>query len=394
DSWSVNNKLTINYGFRYDSTGLRAEDPDIALAGEDTFLRFNDPAYRVGVAYDIGGDGKTVLRAFAGRYYEGVTSGNTEPLTGEVSPYYYWEGQLYGHAEEWVLIDVSGGSTGNFFVKDDIINMYTEGVTLGIERELMPQLSASATFIYKKDHHLMGTISPDATWDTEQYNLTTPNGTFSGTYFPNFSSGAREFYGTVKEGDVGVAEAPFRKFYGFVTEINKRMSDNWSLKANYVYSRNSANIGSGYGVIQGFRGYSDPNEWINTGGRSTLERPHVFKVSGTYIAPFDVYVSPAFTWSSGYALPTYITVNGVQFLAVETDGSERLDNQMNVDIRLEKAFVVMDRYRIGLILDAFNVFNDDAVTDMLSNDVTNPNFRVASEVVPARFFQVGVRLLF
>ncbi len=395
DSWSVNDRLTLNLGVRYDSSGVYADDPDIAIIGSDSAVRYNDPAFRLGAAYDLFGDGTTVVRGFYGRYYEGVVTGNTEALITQqpAEKEYYGQALLGTDAPEWTLWSVSGG-TGNFFADPDQSNQYTEGFMIGIEREITSNLSGSVNFIWKKDKNIIGVVTPDATWDTEQANYSGPNGSYSGVYYPNFNPGAAQLYTNPNTGQTGVLEEPYRKYYGLVFEVTKRMSDNWSLRANYTYSRNTGNLGQDYGIIQGFDSYSDPNSWINSTGRLGLERPHVLKVTGTYIAPFEIFVTPAMTWFSGAPWAPEVTIGDATFLVEPVDGSRRYDNQLNVDFRLEKAFTLAGKYRLGVVFDVFNLLNDDAVTSYLSTDVTSTNYMVPSAIVDARYYQLGLRFNF
>ncbi len=391
DSWSVNDRLTVNYGFRFDATTLKADDPGSAPIGDADVFDYSDPAYRLGFAYDLMGDGKTVVRGFVGRFYEGVVSQNTESFVTTVPPTITsrWNGT------DWFVFNVSGGS-GNVFIDNDYSNQFTEGVSLGIEQEIMENIAGAVTFIYKKDKDIVGAVAPDATWtQVDGYSFSNANGSYNGTYFASYRGGARTFLSNPEPGDIGVGDDLVREYYGVAAELNKRMSDNWSLKANYTFSRNTGTAGQGFSVIQAFSSYSNPNGWINSDGRLGLERPHVLKVSGTYIAPFDIYISPAFTAQSGrpYGL-LHQPATGATLLIKPIDGEERYDNQFNLDMRVEKAFVIQNRYRIGIIADIFNVFNDDAVTGFFSRRIESSNFEVPSSIVGARFYQVGVRLLF
>jgi len=79
DSWKINHKLTLNYGVRYDIEWLpvfKATTP-LNTAGEQAFgvvegipTDSNNIAPRIGIAWDPRGDGKTVIRAGYGFFYD------------------------------------------------------------------------------------------------------------------------------------------------------------------------------------------------------------------------------------------------------------------------------------------------------------------------------------
>ncbi len=79
DSWRISPRLTANYGLRYDTEFLPNYAPSTALAGAafktfgltkgvpNSYLNFQP---RVGLAFDVFGDGKTVARASYGIFFD------------------------------------------------------------------------------------------------------------------------------------------------------------------------------------------------------------------------------------------------------------------------------------------------------------------------------------
>jgi hypothetical protein len=86
DSWALR-RLTLNGGLRFDYYGTTFPAAHLAPAPlvpsrdldlpETPWYRLTDLSPRVGAAYDLTGDGKTALRASAGRYVVGLS-----PMTG------------------------------------------------------------------------------------------------------------------------------------------------------------------------------------------------------------------------------------------------------------------------------------------------------------------------
>jgi hypothetical protein len=79
DSWQPTNRLTMNYGLRYDFE-IQPTSPTGARMGSD----FNNLGPRFGLSYDLTGDGTTFAKLAAGIYYDRVFQNETQFYTAIV----------------------------------------------------------------------------------------------------------------------------------------------------------------------------------------------------------------------------------------------------------------------------------------------------------------------
>ncbi len=80
-------------------------------------------------------------------------------------------------------------------------------------------------------------------------------------------------------------------------------------------------------------------------------------------------------------------------IQIEEKGSRRLPYITNFDLRLEKVFMLTGRMRIGVILDAFNIFNTGIERWAVTN-ITNVNYGKATSITDPRYIRVGLRFFF
>jgi hypothetical protein len=256
DKWQVRPNLTINYGLRWEAQYMPPTvDPKTAIYGP----LLNDPRFpsdgtipnqtkefqpRLGLAWDVSGKGKSVIRANAGIYYArqnmlsevgSVTTNGLEQKSDFAStanllafgaPTPTWPG----------ILPPSPVASGTFplfsgirvFAKDyHNPKIYTANVAY--EQEIAPDWSAYVDFTWSKGVYLTrflnynthGTgVAPvqPASYDTVSYTGNNPFGPQLGDVFVTSSRGR----GLYRGGTIG---------------IRKRFSHKYQLDANYVLSK-------------------------------------------------------------------------------------------------------------------------------------------------------------
>ena len=154
----------------------------------------------------------------------------------------------------------------------------------------------------------------------------------------------------------------FRQVYnGIEISGTKRMSDRWQMLMGYTYSQTR---------VEGVSVNVNPNALINAAGPVTGQigdRPHQFKVTGTYVLPFyEIGVAGNLNMQSGAAitrqLTTAQTVGGNSTLNVEPLGSYRLAQRAASDLRVFKTTTFGPR-SLEVSVDFNNITNTNTAWD-------------------------------
>lgn len=433
DQISAGSRLTINAGLRWDY--YRAYHPDQEIAGgrfhdffyagavlpngfslAPLFSEFRVAAFdtveykaafgpRVGVAYDLFGTGKTVLKGNWGRYYHnpGPISDNNPIRT--ISHRFNWNDRnndrLFTLDELGTFVSSSGGTANP--TDPNIGHPYTDDMSVWAEREIVPNLSARAGFIYKKQNNLyqyfeLNRVGALYTLPT-QFNDPGRDGVL------NTADDGRPF--TVFDIPAGVPLPPSRELFQTPDEndqdfksieftVNKRMSQRWSLVASFHHTWAHTTL---------FGKPENPNQAIYNEHNFT---DWTFKLFGTYRAPYGVNVSPLVRHQSGDPLSRIVEAplrSGDFNYRVEPVGAYRVDNITLFDLRAEKRFGLPGAHEVGLFFDAFNITNSnaaesrDAVTGTRTATVrgerhTYPQFFRPSVILNPRIYRVGFKYLF
>jgi len=401
DSWSITKRLTLNLGLRFDRQDgnfLEVDRLDSSMQptgekvpGQDNIVVWNNWSPRVGLAYQLTSDMKTILRANYGHYYEGMTLDMFARMSkGYPTVYTYgydWDTGQYD--DFWYSWDPSAG-----YAIGDVKNSLCKQFSVGITRELITDLALELTYVYKYTSNLCSWWNTTALFEPAQFydeygkkDITVFNQT------------------TPVEDDILTLLNPpefKQKYRGLIIGLQKRLSNNWQLNSSFVWSKAYGVSGlSQLAQLSGQRtGIQNPNQLINNNWDSLLQsdRTYMFKLQGTYFLPYGFSASTNFIAQTGKPIARLITVTGMNQGSFPVMGEPRganlrLDPYYMLDFRLDKRFNLPRGGAVNISADFFNLLNTDAITGTVDIG-TSALFMKPDTITPPRRVQISLRLIF
>jgi hypothetical protein len=388
DSWSVGPRLTINPGLRIDRINGFNKHLDDQVYSTTSF------SPRIGFAWDVAGNSKTVVRAHYGWYFDGAKSTFYDLLDPQI-------GDLYGVYidEDLNVIDgpylIEPGQ--NRTLDDGIKHPRLRQTIVGLEHELVPGLSVGVTGIFRKNDQFIDDViqTPLSQYATE--TLADP-GPDDDPDTGDETSNSVTLYDQVTDPLenqflITNPEGAFRDYRGVEFTLTKRMSNRWLAQGSWVVSKIEGNYNNtnNYGNSAEYDEPNlDPRSQPYREGRLTNDNTHIAKFLASYRAPWDVLMSGAFSFTSGQTFTRTVrvtTTQGRPDLFIEPRGSQRLDGQPQFNFKIEKQFRLSPDRRIGLTFEGFNLFNDAAITSRGTR--SGESWFEPRSVVRARRFRVG-----
>ncbi len=323
---------------------------------------------RLSAAYDLLGNGRTALKASAGRYYYIISTGGT-PLdninaNANYSAQYTWNdlnGDRHFQAGEQAGTPIiTSGTTTT--IDPNFRRPYTDEYTAGLDRELLPAVRLSAVYTYRREKLPQATFNP-----ANPYATTLTSRADSG---PDGVAGTADdttfqFYDRLSAANLTtVANDPtsLQTYKGIEITATRRMANRWQMLAGYTYSQTR---------ISGVSVNVNPNNLLNAKGPVTGQlgdRPHQFKLTGTYVLPFyGIGLAGNLNAQSGVAVTrqvnTRLTVGGTTNVNVEPQGAHRLDPRAVADLRVFKT-TRFGRRELEASVDVNNLTNANTVWDV------------------------------
>jgi len=383
DAWTIKDRLTLNYGLRLDKTtgGLR---------GGDDWIHYTDIAPRFGASYDLTGDGKTLLKASWGRYYEAPHCSTY--AFKDFPPTYYSFVDAPGVFELYEVDDPA--STLN--IDPDLKNHFAEMMNVGIDRELFADVSLTFRYNHRIEKQVFGGENRLAQWAP-----------FTVVDDLNYNTWTMYYQTNLGENDKWVVNDPTK--YGDLhlnydsvdIILTKRYSNNWQLTTSLTWQVAKGNYYLG-GAAGGWGETSvdlgdDPNDFVNAEGKSGHYAPIIFRLQGSYRlpAPIDALFGWTYEYLTGYFDEPYEyfgAPNGKWYDILAQDrGSYQHEARSVLDLRLEKRFK-LPTGELGAMVDIFNLFNEDTITSRRMG--VGSLYLTPRRVLTPRQFRIGVRWIF
>ena len=396
DQWTIRPRLTLNLGLRTENELI----PSFYRQVKDYAFSFgfgSKLAPRLGLSWDVLGNGKMKLYGSWGRFYDWTKYELVRGSFGGDTWKEWWysldtldifslglnnlQGRNLWSSTPGSYQDHRVPQFGPDALDPGIQPMYVDNASVGFEWEVRPQLVVSAAYVRSRLGRTIEDIGRLVNGN-ETYTEGNPG---SGRFAIETNH-----YGATPDFAMPV---PKRQYDAMELSITRRFSNNWFLSANYTYSRlwgNYAGLSSTDEIVNGglpnitWTASQTPATWVarpggnanrdydadlimfdSNGqflyGRLETDRPHVLKVYGSYQFKWGTQLGPVFYAGSGTPITTRVEeLNQIPLMVNGRADAGRMPflNYTNLliaqDIKLPK---LGETKRLHFEMNIINIFN-------------------------------------
>jgi len=434
DTWKLNSRLTLNLGVRVENYKDQWPDQSLVPNGQPALAGWNDPRWvsfiapkdvkattvantttlapKLGFAYDLSGDNRTVLKGFIGqsRWNSADTLADQENPVGLAALRYAFvscaAGQTTGcdlngdrlvssPAELGAWQSTQGGG-GFVRVDRDLTRPTSNEISMNLEREITTGLSGRASWVYKNMRNVWGEVDVlrEAGY-TVPFTINDPGadrvvGTADDQTFQTLAlaagTGSDRVYTNDSRNDAD--------FHTMEFALNKRFSNKWMLLSSFGYTWSTMVHSAGGARSFVYRPFD--LMW-GDGGKET-DTLWNYKIIGRYVLPYDIGFSGSWKVQSGfnYARTISVTmpVEGARTIRVEPIDSHRYPAVGILDFRLDKTVDMGKFGRVTPMLDVFNILNSGVPTTVRTTNTATAPFNEVTAILNPRVIRFGFRYNF
>jgi hypothetical protein len=434
DAWTPTPKLTLNLGLRYArdngfipnqcreaAPGPAAAFAPAACFNQIQFNVWNPITPRLHAAYDISGDGKTVVKGGWGRFAHMRTTDELQLSNpnGATQTTFVWhdtnQDRLYEPGEvnlnlngaDFVSTNVrGGGAPANGIVNPNETEPYSDEYYASLERELVTNLAVRGTLIYSRalnQYRLENVLRPYGVYSLPITNKDPgPDGKAGTADDPGTSITYYDYpaayAGSAFQQSMLVNDPSANSSYtSYEMAVTRRYAKGWQFQGSFSGTKKNIpltpnSVGANGATIS--INTLDPNAEINAVDR-TWE--WMGRLSGAYRAKWDLLFSANYELRSGTATARTVSVTGGKqipsiTLNAEPIGSIRLPNINLLDMRAEKSFRIVGNQKIAVRLNVYNVLNISTVTS--ETVLSSANFGRPTAIASPRILEFSASYSF
>jgi hypothetical protein len=421
DRWSPASRLSVTAGVRVDyqdvSYGSSIRRPLVTdgvfpatstVPGAD-LVRHTNAAARLGVAYDLTGKRRTVLKVFYGRYYNNLADSfsTANPGGDNYSVYNFNDlnhnGRYDGPQELGALRSTQGGASAS--VNPNLRTPFVEEFSTSLEHQFWGESSLRVTLVRKNSRDFVPYYySPYIPAWVGQLTVPTavtvtgPSGQ-SETYHvfdipASLTGQSNALFDNIPDSDFHytTVELAFRSQIGSRAFIQVSGDYQWRDELRSPDLPNWGNVMASMTDPIGVNFFLNPNPAVPNRQRTTM---YALQALGRYGFPHDIGAAVNFRYQSGFPYSRIIPDGELPNLSpapffVENLNNHRSDNVALMNVRVDKAFQARG-FKVVVMLDVDNALNANPVTNF---NLLNDNFGQVIAVLNPRVAQLGLRLTF